>query len=240
MNEPFEIFGTLGNQRLPAHVKSGRLQAQAEAERLIVGDIEQKLSLRPRDRLLEIGCGVGNLLVPLSFRVARAVGIDHAGLIEAARERFRDVKVEFRSGQFPGEPLDEKFDRVLVYSVIHYLANFEAICHFIDAAAALVLPGGSLLVGDIPNTDRKARFTTSDAGELFEAEWRQRVSEDKSEAAAPLDALTQATFIRTLNDDMILALIGRYRSMGFHAYVLPQPSALPFGHTREDILLVRL
>jgi 2-polyprenyl-3-methyl-5-hydroxy-6-metoxy-1,4-benzoquinol methylase len=240
MSDPFEIFGTLGSQKLPPHVKSGRLLAQAEAERLIVGDIEQKLSLRPRDKLLEIGCGVGNLLVPLSFRVAHAVGIDHAGLIEAARERFRDIKVEFRTGQFPGKPLDEKFDRVLVYSVIHYLANFEAVCHFIDAAATLISPGGSLLVGDIPNSDRKARFIASDAGKLFEAEWRQRVSEDKPEGAAPLEALTQATFIRTLNDDMILALIGRYRSMGFHAYVLAQPAALPFGHTREDVLIARL
>ena len=45
--------------------------------------------------------------------------------------------------------------------------------------------------------------------------------------------------VASFGDDEILDFAKRYRSRGFHAYILPQPPGLPFGHTREDLLIVR-
>lgn len=39
------------------------------------------------------------------------------------------------------------------------------------------------------------------------------------------------------DDEVILDLIRRFREVGFSAFVLPQDPALPFGNTREDILV---
>jgi hypothetical protein len=45
--------------------------------------------------------------------------------------------------------------------------------------------------------------------------------------------------IGAFDDKTVLELAGRFRSEGFHAYMLPQPADLPFGRTREDMLVIR-
>jgi predicted TPR repeat methyltransferase len=42
----------------------------------IVADVARKLEINSENIILEIGCGVGLLLTPLSRQVARAVGVD--------------------------------------------------------------------------------------------------------------------------------------------------------------------
>ena len=42
----------------------------------------------------------------------------------------------------------------------------------------------------------------------------------------------------TFDDSVMLRLVKHIRSKNYHAYVLAQPENLPFGHTREDILIV--
>jgi len=37
----------------------------------------------------------------------------------------------------------------------------------------------------------------------------------------------------------VVDLIARFRRQGFDTFVLPQSTSLPFGHTREDILVTR-
>ena len=39
------------------------------------------------------------------------------------------------------------------------------------------------------------------------------------------------------NDKFILEIIARVRQKGFSAYVYPQNTKLPFGNTREDIVV---
>lgn len=40
-------------------------------------------------------------------------------------------------------------------------------------------------------------------------------------------------------DDFLLILMACLRKRGCHACLLPQPPDLPFGHTREDLLVLR-
>ena len=190
--------------------------------------------------MLEIGCGPGNLLIPLAARVAQAEGIDHPDVIARARERCRDERIRFHAGFFPEVRVEGRFDRVLIYGVIHILPDWPTLQRFLDVAAQLVAPGGRLLIGDIPNADRKRRFLDSDAGRRFDAEWKRSMAAVNTEAPDPFAAFAGAPAVHTLDDQSVLELLERFRAQGFRAQVLSQRPELPFGHTREDILLERV
>jgi SAM-dependent methyltransferase len=232
----FEAYGSLGRSGRSNLAKAGRYEFQHDAQKLILCDLESKLRLSPSDRLLEIGCGPGNLLIPLSFRVRTAIGIDHPDLIEAAGNRCESENLRFVPGRFPETNVEGKFDRILIYSVLHYVTDLAEAARFLDAAAALLAPGGRMVVGDLPNVDRKSRFQNSEAGRKFEIEWSRLREANPESGPNPLAGVSS---IGTFNDQMIVDLIGRYRALGFHAYVADQDPALPFGHTREDLVIVR-
>jgi hypothetical protein len=139
-------------------------------------------------------------------------------------------------GQFPDVEISGLFDCVLAYSVIQCLRTFDDVLDFIEAGAMLLKPGGRMLIADVPNKDKKRRFTESEAGRAFEAEWRKIVELDSS---APVNVFDDAVGIGGLDDAGILRIAAKFRAMDFHVYILPQPPELPFGHTREDLLIVR-
>ena len=232
----FDAYGDLARAESPLTVQSGRYPAQAEAERLILADIEPKLVLEPHHSLLEIGCGPGNLLIPLSFRVARAHGIDHPDVVARAQARFKDPRVQFQGAFFPEVAVAGPFDRVLAYSVIHCLPDWPTLLRFMDAAVDLLGSPGRLLIGDIANSDRKQRFLQSEAGKTLDEAWKRGMAGVQN----PFAAFGDAGSIGSLDDKLIISLLERYRGRGFHAYVLPQRPDLPFGHTREDILIEKL
>src|SRR5262249_32321802 len=134
------------------------------------------LALRPTHRLLELGCGPGSLLIPLSFRVASATGVDHPDTVARARERFTDPRVTFVGGFFPAVALGGAYDRLLIDGVVQCLPDWKSVLDFVDRAVDLLASGGRLLIGDIPNADHKKRFLDSDAGKAFEAAWRQQMA----------------------------------------------------------------
>ena len=67
---------------------AGRHAFQQQEETNIPGDVARKLDLQPEDDLLEIGCGTGNVLIPLSAMVRTATGIDHADPLAVFRGRL--------------------------------------------------------------------------------------------------------------------------------------------------------
>jgi hypothetical protein len=96
----FESFGDLAARDLPRAEIAGRYAFQDSTEPKIVQDIAEKLQLSKRDTLLEIGCGAGNLLIPLSRLVKSAAGIDHPKLLEKLTQRCSSIDT------FPGNFLD--------------------------------------------------------------------------------------------------------------------------------------
>lgn len=76
---------------------------------------------------LEIGCGIGRLLPPLSARLRAVVGTDISkGMIEAARRRTEalpNVRVLVSSGRDLSPATDASFDLVLAVDVFPYVAR---------------------------------------------------------------------------------------------------------------------
>ena len=77
----WEYYSTLANQDISETMKNGRYPFQEDAERRIVPDVMRKLAPKPDDILLDIGFGTGTILVPFSFVVREAYGIDNANAV---------------------------------------------------------------------------------------------------------------------------------------------------------------
>lgn len=240
-NMAFEAYGNLAVQGTDALLQAGRLPQHSEAERLILVDVLKKLRPSPSDRLLEIGCGPGSLAIPLSFLVQHVAAMDHFEVVERGRQRYIAPNLEWIGGEFPKNVPGSMFDCVLVYSVLHYLPSDDAVLNFCLKAASMVKPGGRMLLGDLPNIDCKNRFLNSEAGKAFDEAWRAgKFLRGQIATGAQLELPSNADMIGVLTDKLLLRIVGSLRRAGFQAYVLPQPPDLPFGHTREDILVERL
>ena len=96
----FENYACLARASIGATEKAGRYANQAEAEQHIPDDVAAKLALESTDSLLEIGCGVGSILIPLSLMVARSAGVDHPDVLAALAKRAPQQSIKPYAGDF--------------------------------------------------------------------------------------------------------------------------------------------
>jgi 2-polyprenyl-3-methyl-5-hydroxy-6-metoxy-1,4-benzoquinol methylase len=236
-----DAFGRLAQEVAHPTVAAGRHAFQAADEARIVPDVASKLDVQPDHTLLEVGCGTGNLLLPLARQVREATGLDHSGCIDRMRRQRLPGNVKLVQGTWPETQLGQLFDRILVYSVVHYLLDVEEAMVFIDACVASLTPNGRLLVGDLPNRSKSARFVATNAGQKFQDHWRDQINQDGEDDAVQKrifrDLSGGGSFI---DDEFVFSLLLRWRDEAHETYLLPQPNDLPFGHTREDVLIHRL
>jgi len=215
-------------------------QLRASFEQRIFEDICSKLSvLRASGQtVVDIGSGCGGLPQLLAnhclARDHRLILIDSPEMLALIPDVSGVIKMP---GRFPRDfniippELESGADAVLVYSVLQHIMLEDNVFAFVDAASALLKPGGMLLLGDIPNASKRARFLQSEAGIAFHKKYM-----DTDEPPAT-DSLRLE--IGAIDDAVVAALVARARSAGFEAYILPQSSLLPFANRREDILISR-
>lgn len=236
--DAYEAFGRAAELLTTPTIIAGRHSFHAESQVRIVDDIVAKLRPLGSNRLLEIGCGVGILLTPLARHVGEAVGIDHPSCIAKYKELGVPPNLRLIAGQWPETKAAGAFDRILVYSVLHYLPDSETARLFINECVTALSPGGGLMLGDIPNQDSGRRFSTSDFGKRFAVEWAELKSELSDEHAGRDRIFSQVEKHPSyLTDEFVLQLLADTRRQGLESYVLPQPQTLPFCYSREDVLI---
>ncbi len=78
----YENYGKRARRLADATLASARSTIQTPAQRRFGADGTAKREPRPEEWLLEVGCGVGMLLVPLSYVGAEVTGVDHPSCVQ--------------------------------------------------------------------------------------------------------------------------------------------------------------
>src|SRR5580658_9027402 len=135
------------------YVAFGRRE-QAEEEFLstgadVVRDLESQLPrLRGRSAALEIGCGPGRLLRPMSGHFAEIHGVDVSDeMVRLARERLRHTpNAHAHHGSGAGLELfpEGRFDFVYSYAVFQHIPSRDVVFHYLREAHRVLKLGGVL------------------------------------------------------------------------------------------------
>ncbi|EGG93362.1 hypothetical protein IMCC1989_1287 [gamma proteobacterium IMCC1989] len=247
--DALEKYSSLAKLVRDTSLSSGRKEVDKGKDELIWEDVYKKLECKPNGSFLDIGCGFGGV-TELCLETAakenwKLTLFDIPSVIDALHQHL-DKNILKNSNIFSGvypttTPTafcEQKFDRILLYSVIHYTDNPK---QFISKLVSQLAPQGKLLLGDLPNVDKKGRFLASDFGRKFEAEYQQcnvdSLPHYQTHKGYVKSITTQQN--KAINDELILWMHEHFRNSGYNVFTLPQPEHLPYSHTREDILICK-
>jgi ubiquinone/menaquinone biosynthesis C-methylase UbiE len=108
-----------------------------------------RLDLQPSDRVLEVGCGSGCLLLELKPRVAEIVGVDFA---QDMLRHLDGTGVETHCSEAQDLPFPSaSFDKVYCHGVVQYFPDEAYATEAVLEMLRVCRPGGRVLVGDVIN-----------------------------------------------------------------------------------------
>jgi SAM-dependent methyltransferase len=157
--------------RSPDHVEASARPAGTTPRqlRVMTREVLRKLEVGPRTSVLEIGCGIGVIGVPVAARAASYVGLDFAPQpVEVLRARLAQAGLDKRARALCLDVLTAndadlrelgRVDRVLMYAVLHYARTDAEARRFLERTVALLAPGGRALIGNIPLEDLGVGWT---------------------------------------------------------------------------------
>lgn len=225
---------------LSLHGKVGFPDSYREGyERAIHADIVRKVPALAREGSVVVEIGAGCAGLP-RMRMDDALScrhelylVDSAEMLALLPDAAGVTKV---AAAWPDcaqlrDRLAERVDAVVAYSVLQCVFAEADIWKFIDAALALLAPGGHFLIGDVPNVSMRRRFFESDTGKAFHRAFTGR--SDNPPAVAP------GAISGQIDDAIVFGILQRARAAGMHGYVLPQAPDMPLHNRREDLLVVR-
>lgn len=139
------------------------VQTLDEAQSAKIDYTLRKLRLRPGERILDIGCGWGALVIRAAQTGARALGITLSRLqFEEARRRIADAGLEERARVDLRDYRDlrgERFDKIVSIGMFEHVGRARFGEYFRAAYEALV-PGGLFMnhaIGDESRSGRNGR-----------------------------------------------------------------------------------
>jgi len=126
--------------------------AFAETVANVLPRIEDELKRFPKEsgtptrRALEIGCGPGRLMKPLSRHFAEIHGVDVSDeMIRLARERLRDIPnahPHATDGASLARFADASFDFVYSYAVFQHIPSRDVVSQYMRETCRVLRPGG--------------------------------------------------------------------------------------------------
>ena len=101
------------------------------------------LNPQPGERILDLGCGTGELSAQIAAKGARVVGLDASpAMLKRAWQQF--PQLEFVEGDAQNFKVRNDFDAVFSNATIHWLPDHEAVCRSVYRALKM----GGRFVGE--------------------------------------------------------------------------------------------
>ncbi len=210
-------------------------------ETQIFEDIRRKLTNMDAERqvILDIGPGCSDLpryLIDLCRQKQhQLILVDSAEMLAQLPDEAFITKIP---GYYPRDceavfkEYQHRLGAILTYSVFQYVFAESNPIAFVDKSLQLLSDGGQMLIGDIPNASLRNRFFGSEAG-------RRTHQEYAAGADIPVPIEPDIPRIGAIDDGVLLGIVSRCRTAGFHAFIMPQAATLPMANRREDILIVK-
>jgi len=222
------------NNFLPTE-KAGRHKSHSGLEKKIFKDILNKLNLKKGDKLLDIGCGCGPLVdLLVKYCIKNKIKITLCDIPEVIKvlkiDYSRFSYVNFIENEFQKKKINQKYNKILCYSVIQCVNNPR---YFFKKILKILTLDGKVLIGDIPNINRKFRFLKSKFGKKFEK--KRLKKEIKYKNLQSFLKLTKQN--KLINDNFIEFILNYSHKQNRNCFILKQTNELPFSFTREDILI---
>ena len=197
--------------------------------REVVGTIEFELRRFPPEvdrstlRALEIGCGPGRLMKPLSRNFAEIHGVDVSDeMIRLARERLRGIPhahVHVVSNPGLAEFGDRSFDLIYSYAVYQHIPSREVVLEYMRATRRLLTPGGifrgqfnSLPQGGDPNTWIGVTFSADEIRAFTRANGLQLLALESAGTQYMWTTWRKPALARTLPPTTIRRITSAHRS----------------------------
>lgn len=211
-----------------------------KSEERIFRDILEKcpiLKEKQHIKVLNIGPGCSNLQKLISEWCQKQDNIqilaDSPEMLELIENHPNEIKVP---GLFPQTYNEIKattgsIDAIICYSVFHYIFVDANVWHFLDCIMDLLNEGGQCLLGDIPNINKRKRFFASNNGIRFHQQFMHTQETPKVE----FNRLEKGV----IDEALLFSVVQKCHASGYDAYIVPQPSELPFANRRDDIIIRR-
>lgn len=235
----FEDFRTLATDgSLSKYERIGFPDSFREGkERLIFEDIRAKLPLLDQQGKTVLDIGPGCSDIPQMMH-AHCEAHQHQWVVADSEEMLAHLPnapfIHKIAGLFPHTAAEVKqqtggVDVILCYSVFHYIYADTDYLGFIDASIALLNGGGQMLIGDIPNLDKRNRFFQSANGIAFHQQYMN------TQELPPLTP--NSPELNAIDDAVLDSIVAHVRMRGCDAYMVPQPESLPMANRRDDLLI---
>ncbi len=121
------------------------LATAADVLRFLEGELK-RLPAGASPRALEIGCGPGRLMKPLSRHFTEIHGVDVSDeMIRLARERLRGIPhahAHATNGASLAQFADESFDFVYSYAVFQHIPSRDVVLEYMRETRRVLKPGG--------------------------------------------------------------------------------------------------
>ena len=147
------------------------------AERLYAQDIIRYLNQRDpehRGALVEIGCGVGDILRHARYRERLGLDID-LGALSCARflaAVFRQGPMRFAAFRFPDDQLEGQFDVIVLVNWIHHIAPEVLRGQVASYLKERLLTGGEIIIDTVQDPAYKFNHSIDLLTEGLDAEMR--------------------------------------------------------------------
>ena len=184
---------------------SAAMEEFFESGRKLVGEILNEVAdqVSGRDLAIEIGCGVGRLLIPMARQFTQVIGVDIAPtMLAKLRSNCQRLGVQNARGMLTDEPWDQGRQADFAYSwlVFQHIVDFPTIERSVrQLTAALKCGGVALLQFDTRRASFGYRLRNALPDAVLPRPWRRgirRIRRSPQRLALLFDAAGLGTIVQ--------------------------------------------